>query len=52
MINLIVISISLAMLALFLIWWYRPKFRSWMERPKYFMLRQERRFDEQSEELN
>lgn len=44
MINLIVIVISAIMLALLLLWWLWPGFRAWIEAPKYFMLRQERRF--------
>jgi hypothetical protein len=47
MINLIVISISVLMLALLLVWWRRPTFRIWIEAPKYSMLRQECRFDDQ-----
>ena len=46
MINLIVIVISAIMFALLLVWWRRPAFRIWIEAPKYFMLRQERRFDD------
>lgn len=46
MINLIVIVISAIMFALLLVWWRWPAFRSWIEAPKYFMLRQERRFDD------
>ncbi len=46
MINLIVIVISAIMFALLLVWWRWPAFRIWIEAPKYFMLRQERRFDE------
>jgi hypothetical protein len=46
MINLIVIVISAAMFALLLLWWRWPAFRIWIEAPKYFMLRQERRFDD------
>jgi hypothetical protein len=45
-INLIVIVISVIMFGLLLVWWRWPAFRSWIEAPKYFMLRQERRFDE------
>jgi hypothetical protein len=48
MINLIVIVISAVMLALLLVWWRRPAFRVWIEAPKYSMLRQERRFDQQT----
>jgi hypothetical protein len=48
MINLIVVVISAAMLALLLVWWRWPAFRAWIEAPKYFMLRQERRFDNRS----
>jgi hypothetical protein len=47
MINLIVILISALMLALVLVWWRLPVFRVWIEAPKYSMLRQERRFDDQ-----
>jgi hypothetical protein len=46
MINLIVIVISAIMLVLVLLWWRWPAFRIWIEAPKYFMLRQERRFDD------
>ena len=46
MINLIVIVISAIMLVLVLLWWGWPAFRIWIEAPKYFMLRQERRFDD------
>jgi hypothetical protein len=46
MINLIVIVISAIMFGLLLVWWRRPAFRIWIEAPKYFMLRQERRFDQ------
>jgi hypothetical protein len=45
--NLIVIVISAIMLGLLLVWWRSPAFRAWIEAPKYFMLRQERRFDDQ-----
>jgi hypothetical protein len=45
MIDLIVIAISALMLALAFVWWRWPAFRLWIEAPKYFMLRQERRFD-------
>ncbi len=47
MINLIVIAISAIMLALLLVWWRWPALRAWIETPKYSMLRQERRFDDQ-----
>jgi hypothetical protein len=47
MINLIVILISAVMLALLLVWWRWPAFRAWIEAPKYCMLHQERRFDDQ-----
>jgi hypothetical protein len=46
MIDLIVISISAVMLALVLVWWRWPALRARIEAPKFFMLRQERRFDE------
>jgi hypothetical protein len=48
MINLIVFVISAIMLALLLVWWRWPAFRIWIEAPKYFMLRQERRFDDRN----
>ena len=44
MINLIVIAISTVMFALVLVWWRWSAFRASIEAPKYFMLRQERRF--------
>jgi hypothetical protein len=47
MINLIVIVISAIMLGLLLVWWRSPAFRVWIERPKYWMLGQERRFEDQ-----
>jgi hypothetical protein len=47
MINLIVIAISAIMFALLLVWWRWPAFRAWIETPKYSMLCQERRFDDQ-----
>jgi hypothetical protein len=47
MINLIVIAISVLMLALLLIWWRWPALRVRMEAPKYSMICQERRFDDQ-----
>jgi len=46
MINLIVIVISAVMFALVLVWWRWSAFRASIETPKYFMLRQERRFDD------
>ena len=48
MINLIVIVISAIMFALLLVWWRWPAFRAWIEAPKYYMLRQERRFDDRN----
>jgi hypothetical protein len=50
MINLIVILTSAIMFALLLVWWQWPVFRVWIEAPKYSMLRQERRFDDQERE--
>src|SRR5579864_8504592 len=47
MINLIVMLTSAIMLALLLLWWRWPMFRVWIEAPKYSMLRQELRFDDQ-----
>jgi hypothetical protein len=46
MINLVVIAISGVMLLLTLIWWRWPAFRACSEAAKYFMLRQERRFEQ------
>jgi hypothetical protein len=46
MINLVVIAISGAMLVLFLVWWSWLALRPRIETPKYFMLRQERSFDQ------
>jgi hypothetical protein len=46
-INLIVILTSAIMFALLLVWWRWPVFRVWIEAPKYAMLQQEHRFDEQ-----
>jgi len=50
MINLIVILTSAIILALLLVWWRWPMFRVWIEAPKYSMLRQENRFDDQDKE--
>ena len=50
MINLIVILTSAIMFVLLLVWWRWPVFRVWIEAPKYSMLRQERRFDDQDTE--
>ena len=47
MINLIVFAVSALLLALLLVWWQWPAFRIRMEAPKFFMLRQEHRLDEQ-----
>jgi hypothetical protein len=47
MINLIVILISVITFALLLVWWRWPALRIWIEAPKYTMLLQERRFDDQ-----
>jgi len=46
MINLIVIVISAVMFTLVLVWWRWSAFRTSIEAPKYFMLCQERRFDD------
>jgi hypothetical protein len=48
MMNLIVIVISAIVFGLLLLWWLSPAFRTWIEAPKYFMLRQERRFDDRN----
>ena len=47
MINLIVLVITASMLSLVLIWWRWPALRVQSEAPKYSMLQQERRFDDQ-----
>jgi hypothetical protein len=38
------------MFALLLVWWRWPVFRIWIEAPKYSMLRQEHRFNDQDTE--
>jgi len=48
MINFIVIAVSTIMFVLLLVWWRWPAFRVWIEAPKYTMLQQERRFDDQA----
>ena len=50
MINLIVILTTAIMFALLLVWWRWPVFRIWIEAPKYSMLRQEQRFNDQDTE--
>jgi hypothetical protein len=50
MINLIVIVVSAVMFALLLLWWQWPSFRVSIEAPKYSMLRQECRFEDQDTE--
>jgi hypothetical protein len=47
MINLIVFAVSAILLALLLVWWRWPAFRMRMEAPKYLMLRQEHRLEDQ-----
>jgi hypothetical protein len=49
MINVIVMAVSAIMFVLLLAWWRWPAFRVWIEEPKYTMLRQERRFDDQGD---
>jgi hypothetical protein len=49
MINVIVMAVSTIMFVLLLAWWRWPAFRVWIEEPKYTMLRQERRFDDQGD---
>ena len=49
MINLIVVLTSAIMLVLLLVWWRWPVFRLWIEAPKYSMLRQEHRYDQDPE---
>ena len=50
MINLVVIAISAVIVALLVVWWRWPALRPLLEAPKYFMLRQERRFDHADED--
>jgi len=50
MINLIVVLTTAIMFALLLMWWRWPVFRLWIEAPKYSMLRQEHRFNDQDTE--
>ena len=50
MINLIVVLTTAIMLLLLVGWWRWPVFRFWIEAPKYSMLRQEQRFDDQETE--
>jgi len=50
MINLIVVLTTAIMFALLLVWWRWPVFRLWIEAPKYSMLRQEHRFNDQDTE--
>ncbi len=50
MINLIVLLTTALMFGLILVWWRWPVFRLWIEAPKYSMLRQEHRFDDQDKE--
>jgi hypothetical protein len=50
MINLIVILTTAIMFALLLMWWRWPVFRLWIEAPKYSMLRQVHRFNDQDKE--
>lgn len=47
MINEIVIAISVLIVAFFLIWWRWSALRVQTEAPKYSMLRQEHRFDDE-----
>jgi sulfite dehydrogenase (cytochrome) subunit A len=42
-----IIAVTMPTLGLLLVWWLSPAFRTWIEAPKYFMLRQERRFNKQ-----
>jgi len=50
MIDLVVIAISAVIVALLVVWWRWPALRPLVEAPKYFMLRQERRFDHADED--
>jgi hypothetical protein len=51
MINLIVVLTTAIVFVLLLVWWRWPPFRLWIEAPKYSMLQQEHRFDDQGKEL-
>src|SRR3989442_920287 len=50
MIDLVVIAISAVIVALLAVCWRWPALRPLVEAPKYFMLRQERRFDHPDED--
>jgi hypothetical protein len=52
MIDLVVIAISVVIVALFVFWWRWPTLRPSLEAPKYFVLRQERRFDDADEDAD
>jgi membrane protein implicated in regulation of membrane protease activity len=47
MINIIVAIVTVIAAAFLLLWILRPSFRKWVEQPKYTMLENDRRFDEQ-----
>lgn len=46
MIDWVMIVVSALMAALFFVWWLWPEFRLRTEAPKYFVLQQERRFED------
>ena len=50
MINFIVVLTTAIMFVLLLVWWRWPVFRVWIEAPKYSMVRQEHRFEDQDKE--
>lgn len=47
MINIIVAIVTVIAAGFLLLWIVRPSFRKWVEQPKYTMLENDRRFDEQ-----
>jgi hypothetical protein len=49
MINMIVFVITALGVMVLLLWAFRPSFREWIERPKYKMLEDDRRFSSQQQ---
>lgn len=49
-INLIVLSVTLLMLAFVAVWVFAPHLRAWLEAPKYRFLERQRRFPEVTRE--
>lgn len=46
MFNALVIVMTLIAAAFIVVWWLRPRFRAWIEAPKYRLQQQIRRFEE------